>query len=128
MAPRPEPSPKEMAKPANEQQERRRGTDAMLRHRILIVSGEANMRRSLRRLMTATGAATEFIADLSKLPAEPPSLMCVDLRSSSAPKMKDVEKIFPDKGLMSAVVLLAAIGDQAGINRILKNSVPLGAH
>ena len=32
----------------------------MLRHRILVVSSEANMRRALKRLMTATGAVTAF--------------------------------------------------------------------
>ena len=39
------------------------------------------MRRSLKRLMTATGAVTEFVNDLSKLPEEAPSLIAVDLRS-----------------------------------------------
>ena len=64
------------AEPTSSQEgkERRRGADAMLRHRILIVSSEATMRRSLKRLMTATGAVTEFVNDLSKLPAEAPSL------------------------------------------------------
>jgi hypothetical protein len=78
------------------QKERRRGADAMLRHKILIVSSEASMRRSLRRLMTATGAVTEFVSDLSKLPAETPSLIAVDLRSPAAPKMKDLEGVFPE--------------------------------
>ena len=55
------------------------------------------MRRALKRLMTATGAMTEFdINDLSNLPADAPSLVAVDLRSTSAPKLKDLEKVFPD--------------------------------
>ncbi|MGZ3425022.1 MAG: hypothetical protein ACXVCV_00170 [Polyangia bacterium] len=78
----------------------------MLRHKILIVSSEASMRRSLKRLMTATGAVTEFVNDLSKLPDEAPSLIAVDLRSSSAPSMKDIEKVFPD------VRLIAIVGGQ----------------
>jgi hypothetical protein len=85
------------------QEERRRGPDAMLRHRILIISSEPSMRRALKRLMTATGAATEFVPDLSKLPAEPPSLLAVDLRSASAPKMKDLDKVFPEKRLICVV-------------------------
>ena len=52
----------------SEGKERRRGTDSMLRHKILIISGESNMRRSLKRLMTATGALVEFVTDLTKLP------------------------------------------------------------
>ena len=83
--------------------ERRRGVDAMLRHKILIVSSEASMRRSLKRLMTATGAVTEFISDLSKLPAEAPSLIAVDLRSPSAPKMKDLATVFPEVRLIAIV-------------------------
>src|SRR3954470_14232819 len=86
--------------------DRRRGADAMLRHKILIVSSEASMRRSLKRLMTATGAVTEFVNDLSKLPEEAPSLIAVDLRSPSAPSMKDIEKVFPD------VRLIAIVGGQ----------------
>jgi len=86
-----------MAAAAEEpQKERRRGADAMLRHKILIVSSEASMRRSLRRLMTATGAVTEFVSDLSKLPGETPSLIAVDLRSPAAPKMKDFDGVFPE--------------------------------
>ena len=66
----------------------------MLRHRILVVSSEANMRRSLKRLMTATGAVTEFVNDLARLPADAPSLRrraprstwrCARCRSTSAP-------------------------------------------
>ncbi|MCA1663991.1 MAG: hypothetical protein LC659_06955, partial [Myxococcales bacterium] len=68
----------------------------MLRHKILIVSSEPSMWRSLKRLMTATGAVTEFVNDLSKLPEDAPSLIAVDLRSSNAPKMADIEKIFPE--------------------------------
>src|SRR6476659_3927386 len=83
-------------KESDKEKERRRGADQMLRHKILIVSNESAMRRSLKRLMTATGAVTEFVNDLSKLPDAPPSLLCVDLRSPSAPKLKDVEKLFPD--------------------------------
>ena len=86
--------------------DRRRGPDAMLRHRILVVSAEANMRRALKRLMTATGAVTEFVNDLSNLPADAPSLLAVDLRSATAPKLKDLEKVFPD------VRLLAIVGSQ----------------
>ena len=86
--------------------ERRRGPDAMLRHRILVVSSEANMRRALKRLMTATGAVTEFVPDLSKLPADAPSLLAVDLRSASAPKLKDLANVFPD------VRLLCIVGSQ----------------
>lgn len=86
-----------------EGKERRRGADAMLRHKILIVSSEPSMRRSLKRLMTATGAVTEFVNDLSKLPAEAPSLIAVDLRSHSAPKMSEIEKIFPDVRLIAIV-------------------------
>jgi len=83
--------------------ERRRGMDAMLRHKILIVSNEPAMRRSLKRLMTATGAVTEFVADLSKLPEDSPSLLCVDLRSPSSPKVKDLEKVFPEVRLICIV-------------------------
>lgn len=83
--------------------ERRRGVDAMLRHKILIVSSEASMRRSLKRLMTATGAVVEFISDLSKLPPETPSLIVVDLRSPSAPKMKDLATVFPEVRLIAIV-------------------------
>jgi hypothetical protein len=75
----------------------------MLRHRILVISSEANMRRALKRLMTATGAVTEFVNDLSNLPADPPSLVAVDLRSASAPKLKDLEKVFPEVRLLAIV-------------------------
>ncbi len=75
----------------------------MLRHKILIISAESNMRRSLKRLMTATGALVEFVNDLSKLPQEAPSLMVADLRSASAPKLKDLEKVFPEKRLICIV-------------------------
>lgn len=78
----------------------------MLRHKILIVSSEASMRRSLKRLMTATGAVTEFVNDLSKLPEEAPSLIAVDLRSTAAPKMKDLAAVFPE------VRLIAIVGSQ----------------
>src|SRR3954451_12409558 len=88
---------------STEGKERRRGMDAMLRHKILIVSNEPAMRRSLKRLMTATGAVTEFVADLTKLPEDSPSLLCVDLRSPSSPKVKDLEKIFPDVRLICIV-------------------------
>src|SRR5437868_10340545 len=91
------------AQRAGDKQERRRGADAMLRHNILIVSNEATMRRSLKRLMTATGAVTEFVSDLSKLPADAPSLVVVDLRSPQAPKPKDLEKVFPEKRLICIV-------------------------
>src|SRR4051812_47332139 len=94
------------AEPSTEGKERRRGADAMLRHKILIVSSEPSMRRSLKRLMTATGAVTEFVNDLSKLPEEAPSLIAVDLRSTNAPSMKDIEKVFPD------VRLIAIVGGQ----------------
>jgi hypothetical protein len=83
--------------------DRRRGADAMLRHNILIVSNEPTMRRSLKRLMTATGSVTEFVADLSKLPEDEPSLVAVDLRSPSAPKLGDLEKVFPEKRLICVV-------------------------
>lgn len=83
--------------------ERRRGVDAMLRHKILIVSSEASMRRALKRLMTATGAVTEFVNDLSKLPSEPPSLIAIDLRSPSAPKMKDLDGVFPEVRIICIV-------------------------
>jgi hypothetical protein len=89
-----------------EGKDRRRGADAMLRHRILIVSSEPSMRRSLKRLMTATGAVTEFVNDLSRLPDEAPSLMAVDLRSPSAPKMKELANVFPD------VRVVAIVGSQ----------------
>jgi hypothetical protein len=75
----------------------------MLQHKILIVSSEGTMRRSLRRLMTATGAVTEFVNDLSKLPPDPPSLLCVDLRSPSSPRVKDLEKVFPEVRLICIV-------------------------
>ncbi len=75
----------------------------MLRHSILIVSNEATMRRSLKRLMTATGAVTDFVSDLSKLPADAPSLLVVDLRAPQAPKPKDLEKVFPEKRLVCIV-------------------------
>src|SRR3954468_587546 len=91
------------AEPTSEGKERRRGADAMLRHKILIVSGEASMRRALKRLMTATGAVTEFVNDLSKLPADPPSLIAVDLRAPNAPKMSALEKVFPEVRLISIV-------------------------
>ena len=78
----------------------------MLRHRILVVSGEANMRRALKRLMTATGAMTEFVNDLSRMPADAPSLLTVDLRSSSAPKLSDLDNIYP------TVRLLCIVGSQ----------------
>jgi hypothetical protein len=97
-----QPSPQASAAP-DARSDRRRGPDAMLRHRILVVSGEANMRRALRRLMTATGAVTEFVANLSSLPADPPSLLAVDLRSASAPKLKDLEAVFPDVRLLCIV-------------------------
>jgi hypothetical protein len=56
--------------------------------------------------MTATGAVTEFVNDLSKLPEEAPSLIAVDLRSTNAPRMADIEKIFPE------VRLIAIVGGQ----------------
>jgi hypothetical protein len=83
--------------------ERRRGADAMLRHKILIVSSDSAMRRALKRLMTATGAVTEFINDLSRLPDEAPSLIAVDLRAASAPKVADLAKLFPEKRLICVV-------------------------
>jgi hypothetical protein len=83
--------------------ERRRPADQMLRHKILIVSNESAMRRSLKRLMTATGAVTEFVNDLTKLPEASPSLLCVDLRSPSAPKLRDLERVFPDVRLICIV-------------------------
>ncbi|MDB4967527.1 MAG: hypothetical protein JWN44_3216, partial [Myxococcales bacterium] len=94
-----EPTPQ----PQDDGKERRRSADAMLRHKILIVSSEPAMRRSLKRLMTATGAVTEFINDLSKLPADAPSLIAVDLRSPSAPTMKDLEAVFPEVRLIAIV-------------------------
>src|SRR5438132_1660127 len=83
--------------------ERRRSVDAMLRHKILIVSSEPSMRRSLKRLMTATGAVTEFVNDLSKLPEDQPSLITVDLRGPSPLKMKDLEKVFPEVRIICIV-------------------------
>jgi hypothetical protein len=83
--------------------ERRRSADAMLRHKILIVSTEASMRRALKRLMTATGAVTEFVSDLSKVPPDPPSLIAIDLRSPSAPKMRDLEGVFPEVRVIAIV-------------------------
>lgn len=88
---------------AQKSDERRRSVDQMLRHKILIVSSDPAMRRSLKRLMTATGAACEFIADLGRIPQEAPSLLCVDMRSQTAPKMKDLEKVFPEKRLICIV-------------------------
>ena len=102
--PNPEPTPTPAS--TDDGKERRRGADAMLRHKILIVSSEPAMRRSLKRLMTATGAVTEFVNDLSKLPTDAPSLIAVDLRSPSAPKMKELETVFPD------VRLIAIVGGQ----------------
>src|SRR5579864_998423 len=75
----------------------------MLRHRILIISGDSAMRRSLKRLMTATGAACEFVGDLTKLPEEPPSLLAVDLRSSSGPKLAEIERVFPETRIICVV-------------------------
>jgi hypothetical protein len=95
--------PTQDEKEKEKKEERRRGADQMLRHKILIVSNESAMRRSLKRLMTATGAVTEFVNDLTKLPENPPSLLCVDLRSPSAPKLKDLEKVFPDVRLICIV-------------------------
>src|SRR6516225_9297890 len=83
--------------------ERRRSVDAMLRHKILIVSSEPSMRRALKRLMTATGAVTEFVNDLSKLPEEAPSLITVDLRGPNAPRMKDFEPVFPEVRIICIV-------------------------
>jgi hypothetical protein len=100
MAARPEAAPQKGAPP---EADRRRGADAMLRHKILIISGEPTMRRALKRLMTATGAAVEFVSDLSKLPSETPSLLAVDLRSATAPKLKDLDKVFPEVRLMCIV-------------------------
>jgi hypothetical protein len=102
-APEKAPKPAGNDKDKDKGGERRRGADQMLRHKILIVSNESAMRRSLKRLMTATGAVTEFVNDLTKLPESPPSLLCVDLRSPSAPKLKDVEKVFPDVRLICIV-------------------------
>jgi hypothetical protein len=85
------------------QPERRRSVDAMLRHKILIVSSEPAMRRSLKRLMTATGAVTEFVNDLGKLPEEAPSLIAVDLRGPNPPKMKDLERVFPEVRIICIV-------------------------
>jgi hypothetical protein len=101
----PEPAAKEQPKSqaAARSEERRRGGDAMLRHKILIISSDPAMRRSLKRLMTATGASTEFVPDLSKLPSDVPSLVTVDLRSQSAPKLSDLEKVFPEKRLICIV-------------------------
>src|SRR5262249_37391287 len=45
----------------------------------------------------------EFVSDLAKLPEEPPSLIAVDLRASNAPKMKDLEKVFPEVRLIAIV-------------------------
>src|SRR4051794_4956584 len=84
-------------------EERRRGSDQMLRHKILAISNDPAMRRSLKRLMTATGALTDFVPDISKLPAEAPSLIVIDLRSKDAPKLKDLEKVFPEKRLICIV-------------------------
>jgi hypothetical protein len=92
-----------MTSSAKAEADRRRGADAMLRHRILIVSGEANMRRALKRLMTATGAVTEFVNDLSKLPEEAPSLLAVDLRAPNSPQPNDLEKIFPEVRILCIV-------------------------
>src|SRR4051812_32766044 len=94
------PAPKLAERPG---EERRRSGDQMLRHKILAISSDPAMRRSLKRLMTATGAATEFVPDLSKLPAEAPSLIAVDLRSKEAPRLKDLEKVFPEKRLICIV-------------------------
>src|SRR5215831_18275680 len=94
------PAPK-LANRAGE--ERRRSGDQMLRHKILAISSDPAMRRSLKRLMTATGALTEFVPDLSKLPAEAPSLVAVDLRSKEAPKLVDLENVFPEKRLICIV-------------------------
>jgi hypothetical protein len=92
-----------MAASRPERAERRRGNESMLRHKILIISAEPSMRRALKRLMTATGAMTEFIPDLSKLPEEPPSLVCVDLRAPHGPPVAELEKVFPDKRLIAIV-------------------------
>lgn len=75
----------------------------MLHHRILIVSADAGVRRSLRRLMTATGAATEFVPSLAKLPAEPPSLLCADLRPGSGLDPGDLATIYPGVRLICVV-------------------------
>jgi hypothetical protein len=94
------PAPKLAERPG---EERRRSGDQMLRHKILAISSDPAMRRSLKRLMTATGALTEFVPDLSKLPAEAPSLIAVDLRAREAPSLKDLEKVFPEKRLICIV-------------------------
>ncbi len=106
--------PKLASKPGEER--RRGGGDSMLRHKILCVSSDPAMRRSLKRLMTATGALTEFIPDLSKLPNDVPSLVTVDLRSQSAPKLKDLEKVFPEKRL----ICIVGVQDFAQIVECLK--------
>lgn len=87
-------------------QERRRGLDAMMRHKILILSADPSTRRALKRLMTATGAVTEFISDLSVLPPEPPSLIAVDLRGETAPRLSELAHVFPE------VRLICIIGEQ----------------
>jgi hypothetical protein len=97
-------------------EERRRGGDSMLRHKMLAISSDPAMRRSLKRLMTATGALTDFIANLSQLPAEPPSLIAVDLRSQEAPQLKDLEKVFPEKRL----ICIVGVQDFAQIVECLK--------
>src|SRR5437870_979389 len=86
-----------------ETRERRRGADQMLRHKILIVSSDSAMRRSLKRLMTATGAVTDFVPDLTKPPEDSPSLMTVDLRSASAPKLAELEQVLPDTRVICVV-------------------------
>jgi hypothetical protein len=103
MAAEPAVASKDQKPAAKQGEERRRGGDAMLRHKILAISNDPAMRRSLKRLMTATGAMTEFVPDLSKLPSEAPSLIAVDLRSKDAPKLKDLEKVFPEKRLICIV-------------------------
>jgi hypothetical protein len=75
----------------------------MLRHRILIVSTDPGMRRSLNRLMTATGAQTEYIGDLTKLPSEQPSLLVADLRSRSAFTVAQIASVFPSVRLLCIV-------------------------
>ena len=83
----------------------RRG-DQILRHRILCLTTDPAMRRALKRLMTAVGALTEFIADPSQVATAsedgPPSLVCIDLRAPEL-TLASVEAVFPEKRLICIV-------------------------
>jgi hypothetical protein len=67
----------------------------MLQHRILCISPAQEVRRALCRLMTATGATTEFIDDPRHLPVEAPNLLVVDMRPPAAIDLAELGERLP---------------------------------